>query len=663
MKKNNLLLLILFPLMVFSQLPSFNWGGQIGGQGSEDVYTSTTDIFGNVIVAGLYNDTADFDLDASTTNNLLSSGNVDQFISKYDPDGNLLWAKSIDGTSTPYLPSITELVSDSSGNIYIVGYFEETIDVNLSDSESQILTSNGDEDIFILKLDRNGNYIWSGAIGGIEQDRANAIAIDNQDNLYLTGFFESTVDFDFSENEMNLDGGESISVFILKIDKDSNLIWAKSLDGGFDQGKSITVDQSYEVYITGHISSSTDFDPGPNLFNLTASGGARALFVLKLDENGDFMNAGVTASLNSGSIPDSNTIKLDNNNDVYVSGAFSGTVDFDLSDASNNLVSFGSSAFDDIFVLKLDNDLNFLWAKNMGGAVNDSALSMDIDSNNNIYTTGFYQGGISSDFDPGPGYNPLISNDVDAFISILNSDGLFVDAKRIAGSGNNYARTITLDNEGNVYIAGFFRFNISIPELDTFGFTDGFLFKYGNIVNTPPSNFPPIALDDNITVLQGNSEIIDVTVNDIDADGMILHTSISITSPPISGEIINNGDGTLTYTHDGSTNLNDSFKYTVEDNNNATSNVATVNITTTLGVQNVNLKNLLKIYPNPTEAIFYIDSTIEISKIEIYNMMGVKLNEYNEVQKINISNISTGTYILKLKNSTNKDFYKIIVKK
>lgn len=671
MTKIKLLIIILLPFIGYSQLPSYNWGGQIGGIGSDSSRTITTDIFGNIIVTGTFNDTVDFNLDISITNNLTSSGNTDSYISKYTSSGDLVWVKSIQSNGLSGInPLITSSITDSSGNIYITGYFEGTIDFNPSSSDNELYTANGDSDIFIIKLDVNGVFVWGGTIGGTQGDRANSITIDDQDNIYLTGYFEETIDFDITDGVLNLTGSSFGSVFVIKLDKNSNLIWGQSFLGGADQGNSIIVDNLYNVYVTGHIRGTTDFDPSPNTFNLSSTGGTRAAFVLKLNNNGDFVNAGVTSSLNSGSIPDANEIKLDSNNNVYVAGSFSGSVDFDFSTGVQDLVSTGSSAFDDIFILKLDNDLNYSWVGKMGSNVNDSALGMVIDNNDNIYTTGYYEGSgvVAADFDPDPSvYNPLSgSSEQEVFVSILDSDGIYIDAENIIGSSDDRARDIAIDNVGNIYIVGEFPFDIrNFPDfdIDSNGSTDGFLFKFGNVTNNDPDNFPPVAIDDNFYVVQGGNQTINIVSNDSDSDGTLLNSSVSIITHPTNGNIVDNGNGTITYNHNGSSMPNDSFQYTIEDNDNATSNVATVNISTTLGLEDLNLSNTIKIYPNPVKSFLLIDALIEISKIEIYSIAGVKVYELESTKKADISNLKSGVYILSINDSIGRKFQKIILKK
>ncbi len=658
-------LFILLPFVGYSQIPSYSWGGQIGGIDFDSGENLSTDIFGNVVVTGFYKNTVDFDFDPSVSNTLSSSGNISLFIVKYDPEGNLIWVNGINGNN-PSNPShyITASTSDSSGNIYLTGYFDGTIDLNPSPDSEELYTSKGSSDIFLIKLDINGSYVWGGTIGGAQDDRAISIKVDDEDNLYITGSFQGIVDFDITENIFNLDGSGSSAMFTIKIDKYSNFIWGKSISGGIILPSSITVDASYNVYVAGRMEGIIDFDSGPGTFILSSSGNTRAVFVLKINEIGDFVNAGVTSSLNSGSIPKGNSIKLDSNSNIYITGSFSGTVDFDFSNNVQNLVATGSSAFSDVFVLKLDNDLNFTWVGKMGGNVRDEALGMFLDANDNIYTTGYFEG--TSDFDPGPDYLPIFgSNGKEVFISVLDSDMNFVDAEDIVGNSDDRGKDIILDNAGNIYILGSFVFDIrNVPDFDfdSNGGSDGFLFKFGNEPNNDPDNFPPTAMDDSFSVSQGGNETVNLVANDSDPDGILSPSSIVITRFPVDGILLDNGDGTITYTHTGNSVSDDIFQYTIEDNDGASSNVATVHIATTLGMDGTYIQDDIRIYPNPTNSVLYIETNVEVATIEVFNLLGVKVVKFKATNEIDIANLSSGVYLLTITDTMGRSLKKMIIK-
>src|SRR5690606_21731654 len=149
----------------------------------------------------------------------------------------------------------------------------------------------GSQDVFISKLDANGNFVWAKRIGGTSSDFGNAIAIDGVGNVYTTGRFSDVVDFDPGTGTFNLNGGYGyyFDVFVSKLNVNGEFVWAKRIGGnGVDVGHAITLDGNNNVYTTGFFTGTVDFDPGTGTHNL-ASTGANDIFISKLDVNGNFL--------------------------------------------------------------------------------------------------------------------------------------------------------------------------------------------------------------------------------------------------------------------------------------------------------------------------------------------------------------------------------------
>ena len=226
--------------------------------------------------------------------NLTSSGPVgadEIFVSKLDPSGNFLWAKSYGGTDEDRGYSIAV---DVKGNTYTTGYFRDIVDFDPGPGVFN-LTSAGASDIFISKLDSSGNFIWAKRLGGGNGDIGASIAVDGTGNVYTTGAFIGTADFDPGPGVFNLTPVTppfSDEVFVSKLDSSGNFVWAKSMGGPNtnDAGNSITVDATGNVYTTGHFADTADFDPGLGIFNLFPVWGMD-IFISKLDALGNFIYA------------------------------------------------------------------------------------------------------------------------------------------------------------------------------------------------------------------------------------------------------------------------------------------------------------------------------------------------------------------------------------
>ena len=122
-------------------------------------------------------------------NNLTSSAGI-TFITKSDASGNLIWAKNLGGSNAS-----TSIAVDVLRNVYITGSFRGTADFDPGPGTYN-LTSAGDEDIFVTKLDASGNFVWAKKMGGASDDDGNSIAVDASGNVYTTGYFQGTADFD-----------------------------------------------------------------------------------------------------------------------------------------------------------------------------------------------------------------------------------------------------------------------------------------------------------------------------------------------------------------------------------------------------------------------------------------------------------------------------------
>jgi hypothetical protein len=396
---------------------NFVWAKHLGGLQGDGGFAIALDNTGNIYTTGLFVGTSDFDPNAGIFN--LTSTGGGTFISKLDTSGNFVWAKQIESPSDFNIG--VSLASDASGNVYATGYFNGIADFDPSASTFN-LTSSGNYDIFILKLDASGNFVWAKRMGGIDNDSGVDIKVDDSgSNVYSTGEFRSTVDFDPNGGIFNLTSSGSRDIYISKLDASGNFVWAKKIGGsGADRGHSIAIDNTNNyVYIAGEFAGTTDFDPGAGTNNLTAAGGQDS-FVTKLDISGNF----VWARGMGGADPEepANCIQLDSAGDVIVTGWFSGTSDFNPGIETYNLTSAGEN---DVYIAKLDAEGNFVWAKRLGGTSYDDAWSLALDAFDNIYTIGSFW--YTVDFDPGIGvFNLTSAGDRDVFIHKMRPENLSI---------------------------------------------------------------------------------------------------------------------------------------------------------------------------------------------------------------------------------------------
>jgi hypothetical protein len=485
-----ILMLTIIGLSNTSNAQTFQWAKQMGGAADYDIGISiATDVSGNVYTVGNFGTTADFDPGPGTFY-LTSAGANDVFISKVDPSGNFVWAKRIGGVDTDEGLAIA---LDPSGNVYATGVFRVTADFDPSAGVFN-LTSAGDADIFILKLDASGNFLWAKQMGGIVNDFGFSIALDASNNVYATGSFGDTADFDPGIGTFDLISAGNTDNFVSKLDSNGNFLWAKQLGGTDDDDSyAIAVDAIGNVYTIGTFYATADFDPGVGTYNLTAVG-QYDIFISKLDASGNFS----WAKQIGGAMSDEGyAIAVDASGNVFTTGSFAGIVDFDPGAGTFNLTAGLGNL--DVFVSKLDVSGNFLWARQFGGMNlpdGGQGRSIALDAFNNVYTTGFFTGTV--DFDPGAAtFNLTSAGAYDIYISRLDAYGNFVWAINMGGTDYEVGRGLALDTTGNVYSTGAFGGTADFdPGVGIFNLTTGFgngdiyISKIGNTITgiSEPSN-------------------------------------------------------------------------------------------------------------------------------------------------------------------------------
>lgn len=456
-----------------SQSLRFEWVKQFGGTSLDGGTDIVLDASGNIYSTGFFTGTVDFDPGPGVFNLVAPPTNEeDIFISKLDPNGNFIWAKQISGN---FFDNAYSLKVDAAGNVYITGVFFSNTDFDPGPGEYR-LQSSGNEDAFVAKLDAGGNFMWAKKFGASSFDRGNALSLDPQGNVVITGFFKETVDFDPGPNVFNLVAQDDGDIFILKLTANGGFVWAKQIAGtGFQGGYGVSVSATGNVYATGYFAGTVDFDPGPAVFNITGPGMLNE-FVVKLDAAGNFKWAKV---MGGNKDMYSYALALDAAENVYTTGSFDGQVDMDPGPAS---LIFTATGAEDAFVSKLDSNGNLIWARQIGGNTYESGLTVTTDVDGNCYVGGFFQDMV--DFDPGPGVFNISSNGFsDSYILKLDAAGNFVLATGIGGDLFERIVSLKLDANKTIYAIGYFEntvdFNPGTPvvNLTSVGKTDIFILK------------------------------------------------------------------------------------------------------------------------------------------------------------------------------------------
>ncbi|MCB0793978.1 MAG: T9SS type A sorting domain-containing protein [Flavobacteriales bacterium] len=460
-----------------AQAPTFSWARTIGSTGNDVIKALDTDANGNIYALGDFSGTVDFDPGPGVFE--MTAVNASSFVLKLDPNGDFLWARAFSASVNSF--SANDISVDPAGHAWIIGTFAGTMDIDPGTPVVNI-TSDGGTDVFFVRLDPNGTRMRYGRGGGPNDDTGNSIVADDQGNAYMTGrvwqgaVFESaphstsdvvsgfnapdvfvlklppTGDFewydnlggffwdegnaitldaqgnvlvagtlsgpsDFGQGNPNiLPGDGTKDIFVCKLSNSGVITWVRSVvPGQEDIAYDIATDALGDVYTTGTFYSIVDFDPGPGV-NALDTQGPRLSFIQKLDAAGDFVWAGMLNSTNNNS---SWGVHIDAEGEVWCTGTFQATTDFDLGPGTANLISNGGGQ--DGFLQHLDANGNYLWAGAVSGSGIDQGLAVTTSVSGALLLGGFFQD--TADLDPGTGVsNATSAGTRDGFLVELDAD-------------------------------------------------------------------------------------------------------------------------------------------------------------------------------------------------------------------------------------------------
>lgn len=381
------------------------WARRIGNTSAELGLDLAVDRDGSVYVAGRFAGTVDFDPGVGTAN--LVSSSHDAFVLKLDSNGVYVWAKKMGGTGWDVANAVAV---DSEKNVFVTGRFDGTANFNTNTAGSPIeLTASG-QDIFVAKLDQNGNTLWAKGYGSTSDDWGQGIAVDANGAAYVTGFFRQTVQFGSSSNNSISSVNNTRDVFLLKLSNTGTEQWVKAIGGSSDdRGEKVTMDFEGNILLTGRIAG-TDIAFGPNI--TLSPGSTFDAFVAKLSPDGNY-----TWAKNIGGSGNDYGLGIDSDSEgsVYVTGNFTGTTDLNPGLCDLEFISAGEA---DIHIVKLDADGQFVWGRQLGGSGSDCGNAIAVDLNQNIYTAGYFSG--TADFNANLGsYLVSSSGDKDVFVHKL----------------------------------------------------------------------------------------------------------------------------------------------------------------------------------------------------------------------------------------------------
>jgi len=320
-------------------------------------------------------------------------------------------------------------------------------------------------------------FSWARSMGGGGQDYAFGLAADQSGNVFGTGHFAGSADFDPGLGVQNISASASTNIYINSLDAQGNYRWAYGFGtSGFNFGRGIAVGPDGSVYAIGEFEGTIDFNPGLGTNNLTANN--VDIFIIKFSNEGVFQ---WVKNFGGDQVDVGRAIACGPDGSIYVSSSFRSSVNINTLSGPISLTAVGTAY--DVLNLKLNPAGDVIWAKAFGGDGNNVPSGITVDMDGNVVTTGHFTSTINFQTGAGPAVESTSNGSSDAFVHKLAADGSFLWARAFGGSGIVYSQQLTVDAENNILVTGFFRetadfdFGPGVTSFTSAGINDCYISK------------------------------------------------------------------------------------------------------------------------------------------------------------------------------------------
>ena len=449
------------------------WAEHIPATGNSDGLSIATDSSGNVYTTGHYKNLSTVvTLGNSVTLPASTDLIPDAYIVKYDTDGVAQWAVNI-----PSIDSSGQGIStDSSGNVYVTGYYDASSSIDLGNSVT--LPAVSTNSIFIIKYNTGGTPQWAKSINTTSASSGLSIATDSSGNVFLTGYYRSAssvslgngINLPISSSPTSTDGfiiiydtdgiaqgvrvnntgGEKINTIAISLNGD--IVIGGDLEnfiGPLSLGNGITLSRTTNSYVENTLGLVIQYSTETSTTDTALTvGGNMEVGVANLFVNTSLSRVGI------GTTTPEAELHVEGN--VYMS-----------SNLEVGRTTISTTGFDDVPTVS--------WARSIGGTSSDTGQGIATDSNGNVYVIGYYRGSVII------GSTTLNSADSDdVFVAKYDTSGTVQWAKSISGTSTDYGYDIATDSNGNVYVTGRYFDSVTIGSttLTSAGLYDAFVAKY-----------------------------------------------------------------------------------------------------------------------------------------------------------------------------------------
>ncbi|WP_075340592.1 T9SS type A sorting domain-containing protein [Tenacibaculum agarivorans] len=560
---------------------------------------------------------------------------------------NLDWVKS-QGSKDDEHFVLTDL--DNNGNVFTSGNYNEPFSYGKFS-----LPYLGNTDVFIEKRDSDGDLLWVKSLNTSNEMQVLSLSSTINGGVLIGGIYKGIIDADPSNNTFDLISNGDYDTYIIHLDSNGNLVWANSYGSiGADYLYAMAEDNTGDVILSilfhEFIQLSSTVSLTSPSDNIPASS-----TLIRIDSDANILWAYATGV----TIP--KDITFDNDNNIYIAGLFLFENNFDYKGEGSFIMKetglsiTGFPITQDGYIQKLDSEANFIWAKQLKNPYNTVIHSIAVDQEQNVYTSGVYQGSTSGiDFDPGPEVFSISRSETtesQQFIHKLNASG---DFEWVTTFGPWYntpdfldpeqGGVLSLDNNNNLYYAGDVN---SIEEKN---------FLFGNTTYTPILQDILLARLNTVDGAIEWSSMISGTGNE-----NVYEADITDNAWVISGIFKENIDFTI----------GNNISFPVNSNGGSDFFVMKLDITATLSLTNDNLSlkpnTSFNIYPNPSSDIVNIENYSISSnfKVALYNIKGqlILTKETNEDLQIDIKDLPLGVYFININNEKKNSYISKLIKK
>jgi hypothetical protein len=399
---------------VFAQ--NYTWFKQFGGTGDNRASLMHVDSNGDLIVAGMYYGTSDFDPSGNVAE-FTTNGWYDVFVAKYDNTGALIWVKTFGSTEWDYANA---LYVDEADNIYVGGHYGATMDIDPGPGETLLVPSGG-LSAYLLKLNSAGEYQWSRNLTGGTDLRVTAIRKGPQ-GIVVGGSFWGTCQFNNEGSSVELTSvSSSQDVFVLTVDFAGVFVDVKQVgNAGQNIPKGFDMDVQGNIYFSCEFEGSIDVDPGPGISTLVANNDSDyRQFIAKYSPTMELIWAKMPEFPSYSQI---RHLKVYTNDEIVAIGCYKDSIRFEEFGDDEWYFPVGD---DDQFIIKFNADGQLLWLRSFGNEEEDDTGKLHIDQEGNIYMYDRFEGTL--DADPGTGVHEVSSvGSHDNYILKLDPDGNFL---------------------------------------------------------------------------------------------------------------------------------------------------------------------------------------------------------------------------------------------